>query len=215
MPLPAQVALMVHLLPNPLQGASFWRSATALDQLPPDHGSEVAFAGRSNAGKSSALNTLTGQRGLARVSKTPGRTQELLFFRIDDERRLVDLPGYGYAATSAARRRDWGEVIPAYFATRQSLRGLLLFMDIRHPLQAGDRQLLEVAARLHLPVQPVLTKADKLARGALHKALRDVGKELAALFTVLPPLPMSNLSGDGAAAVRDQIATWLDGGATD
>jgi GTP-binding protein len=195
--------------PNPLQGARFWRSATALDQLPPDEGAEVAFAGRSNAGKSSALNTLTGQRSLARVSKTPGRTQELLFFRIDDARRLVDLPGYGYAATSAARRRDWGEVIPDYFATRRSLRGLLLFMDIRHPLQAGDRQLIQAAAQLNLPVQPVLTKADKLARGALHKALREVAKELAALYSVLPPLPLSNLHGDGAGELRARVQRWL------
>ena len=195
--------------PNPLQGARFWRSATALDQLPPDEGAEVAFAGRSNAGKSSALNTLTGQRSLARVSKTPGRTQELLFFRLDDARRLVDLPGYGYAATSASRRRDWGEVIPDYFATRHSLRGLLLFMDIRHPLQTGDRQLMQVAAELGLPVQPVLTKADKLARGALHKALREVAKELAALYSVLAPLPLSNLHGDGAEAIRALVQTWL------
>lgn len=201
--------------PNPLQGASFWRSATALDQLPPDEGAEVAFAGRSNAGKSSALNTLTGQRSLARVSKTPGRTQELLFFRIDDGRRLVDLPGYGYAATSAARRRDWGEVIPAYFATRRSLRGLLLFMDIRHPLQAGDRQLVQAAAELDLPVQPVLTKADKLGRGALHKALREVARELAALYSVRPPLALSNLNGDGAPAVRELVQAWLDGSADD
>lgn len=204
---------MLDSLPNPLNGARVWRSATALDQLPPDEGCEVAFAGRSNAGKSSALNTLTGQRSLARVSKTPGRTQELLFFRIDDARRLVDLPGYGYAATSAARRRDWGEVIPDYFATRRSLRGLLLFMDIRHPLQAGDRQLIQVAAQLGLPVQPVLTKADKLARGALHKSLREVAKELAALYSVRAPLPLSNLNGDGAQAVREQVQAWLDGGA--
>jgi GTP-binding protein len=200
---------MLDPLPNPLHAARFWRSATALDQLPPDDGAEVAFAGRSNAGKSSALNTLTGQRSLARVSKTPGRTQELLFFRIDDARRLVDLPGYGYAATSAARRRDWGEVIPGYFATRRSLRGLLLFMDIRHPLQAGDRQLIQAAAQLNLPVQPVLTKADKLARGALHKALREVAKELATLYSVLPPLPLSNLHGDGAEELRERVQAWL------
>ena len=201
----------MNFQPNPLQGARFWRAASALDQLPPDEGSEVAFAGRSNAGKSSALNSLTGQRALARVSKTPGRTQELLFFRLDDERRLVDLPGYGYAATSAARRRDWGEVIPDYFATRHSLRGLLLFMDIRHPLQVGDRQLLQATAQLGLPVQPVLTKADKLARGALHKALREIARELAALYSVLPPLPLSNLNGDGAQAVRERVQAWLSG----
>lgn len=206
---------MLDPLPNPLQGAHFWRSATALDQLPPDEGSEVAFAGRSNAGKSSALNTLTGQRSLARVSKTPGRTQELLFFRLDDLRRLVDLPGYGYAATSAARRRNWGEVIPDYFASRRSLRGLLLFMDVRHPLQAGDRQLIQLAAQLALPVQPVLTKADKLSRGALHRALSEVARELAALYSVLRPLPLSNLSGDGAQAIRQRVQTWLDGSAAD
>ena len=202
---------MTDSLPNPLNGAHFWRSAAALDHLPPDHGAEVAFAGRSNAGKSSALNTLTGQRSLARVSKTPGRTQELLFFCIDESRCLVDLPGYGYAATSVARRRDWGDVIPDYFASRRSLRGLLLFMDVRHPLQHGDRQLIQAAAQLALPVQPVLTKSDKLGRGALHKALREVAKELAALYSVLPPLALSNLNGDGAQAVRDRVWSWLDG----
>ncbi len=196
-------------VPNPLQGAQFWRAAVALDHLPPDEGAEVAFAGRSNAGKSSALNTLTGQRALARVSKTPGRTQELLFFTLDDQRRLVDLPGYGYAATSAARRRDWGEVIPAYFASRRSLRGLLLFMDIRRPLQAGDRQLILAAAELGLPVQPALTKSDKLGRGALQTALRALHKELSVFDAVLPPLPLSNLSGEGASALREQVRVWL------
>lgn len=202
--------------PNPLQAARFWRAATALTHLPPDEGAEVAFAGRSNAGKSSALNTLTGQRALARVSKTPGRTQELLFFCIDDQRRLVDLPGYGYAAASAAQRRDWGEVIPAYFASRQCLRGLLLFMDVRHPLQTADRQLLAAAAQLLLPVQPVLTKADKLPRGALHKAMREVQTQLAEMPAVLPPLALSSLSGAGAQDIRDRVWGWLqDGGSGD
>ncbi len=196
-------------VPNPLQGARFWRAATALDHLPPDEGTEVAFAGRSNAGKSSGLNTLTGQRSLARVSKTPGRTQELLFFQLDEQRRLVDLPGYGYAATSAARRRDWGEVIPAYFASRRSLRGLLLFMDIRRPLQVGDRQLILAAGEFGLPVQPALTKSDKLGRGALQTALRALHKELSVFEAVLPPLPLSNLSGEGAPAIREQVRVWL------
>jgi GTP-binding protein len=201
---------MTDPVPNPLQGARFWRAATALDHLPPDEGAEVAFAGRSNAGKSSGLNTLTGQRSLARVSKTPGRTQELLFFQLDDDRRLVDLPGYGYAATSAARRRDWGEVIPAYFASRRSLRGLLLFMDVRRPLQVGDRQLILAAGEFGLPVQPALTKSDKLGRGALQTALRGLQKELSLFEAVLPPLPLSNLSGEGAPAIREQVRAWLD-----
>ncbi|WP_372694779.1 ribosome biogenesis GTP-binding protein YihA/YsxC [Immundisolibacter sp.] len=195
--------------PNPLRAARFWRAATALDHLPPDDGAEVAFAGRSNAGKSSAINTLTGQAALARVSKTPGRTQELLFFCLDERRRLVDLPGYGYAATSAARRRDWGETIPAYFAARQCLRGLLLFMDVRHPLQVGDRQLLAIAGELALPVQPVLTKADKLGRGALNSALRSVERALAEYPAVLPALPLSSLNGAGAQALRRQVLAWL------
>lgn len=202
---------MNQTVPNPLQGAQFWRSATALEHLPPDDGAEVAFAGRSNAGKSSGLNTLTGQRSLARVSKTPGRTQELLFFQLDDVRRLVDLPGYGYAATSASRRRDWGEVIPAYFATRRSLRGLLLFMDIRRPLQTGDRQLILAAAEFGLPVQPALTKSDKFGRGALQSAVRALEKELSVFEAVLPPLPLSNLSGEGAPAIREQLRIWLEG----
>ena len=201
---------MTDPVPNPLQGARFWRAATALDHLPPDEGAEVAFAGRSNAGKSSGLNTLTGQRSLARVSKTPGRTQELLFFQLDDYRRLVDLPGYGYAATSAARRRDWGEVIPAYFASRRSLRGLLLFMDVRRPLQLGDRQLILAAGEFGLPVQPAVTKSDKLGRGALQSAMRALQKELSVFEAVLPPLPLSNLSGEGAAAIREQVRAWLD-----
>lgn len=201
---------MTDPVPNPLQGARFWCAATALDHLPPDEGAEVAFAGRSNAGKSSGLNTLTGQRALARVSKTPGRTQELLFFQLDDHRRLVDLPGYGYAATSAARRRDWGEVIPAYFASRRSLRGLLLFMDVRRPLQVGDRQLILAAGEFGLPVQPAVTKSDKLGRGALQSAMRALQKELSVFEAVLPPLPLSNLSGEGAAAIREQVRAWLD-----
>lgn len=196
-------------VPNPLHGAVFWRAAVALDHLPPDEGTEVAFAGRSNAGKSSALNTLVGHRGLARVSKTPGRTQELLFFQLDDRRRLVDLPGYGYAATSAARRRDWGQVIPAYFEQRQSLRGLLLFMDIRHPLQVGDRQLIATANALAVPVQPVLTKSDKLGRGAAKAALLKVQRDLAVFDAVLEPLLLSNLSGAGAVQVRAHVAAWL------
>ncbi|GAB4349486.1 MAG: ribosome biogenesis GTP-binding protein YihA/YsxC [Immundisolibacter sp.] len=195
--------------PNPLQAARFWRAATALDHLPPDDGAEVAFAGRSNAGKSSAINTLTGQSALARVSKTPGRTQALLFFGLDERRRLVDLPGYGYAATSAARRRDWGGTIPAYFAARHCLRGLLLFMDVRHPLQVGDRQLLAIAGERALPVQPVLTKADKLGRGALNAALRSVDRALAECPAVLPALPLSSLNGTGAQALRRQVLAWL------
>src|SRR5690348_5251919 len=130
----------------------FLTSAAALDGLPTDRGREVAFAGRSNAGKSSALNAITGVNGLARVSKTPGRTRLLNLFGVADGMRLVDLPGYGYAKVSEAERRQWGQLLEAYLGARQCLAGLVLVMDIRHPLTDHDRQLLGFAGELRLPV---------------------------------------------------------------
>src|SRR5690348_5596497 len=136
----------------------FLTSAAALGGLPPDLGREVAFAGRSNAGKSSALNVITGVNGLARVSKTPGRTRLLNVFALTDAMRLVDLPGYGYAKVPEAERLKWGELLDGYLGTRQSLAGLIVVMDIRHPLTEFDRQLLGFAAPLQLPVHVLLSK---------------------------------------------------------
>ena len=152
-----------------------------LQQLPPDAGFEVAFAGRSNAGKSSALNALCQQNALARVSKTPGRTQQLVFFDIPPttDRFLVDLPGYGYAKVPKDLQAHWQAFLDGYFGSRLALRGLVVVMDIRHPLKEYDRQMLGYAANRGLPAHALLTKADKLSRGAQGNALLAVRKELA------------------------------------
>jgi len=161
-----------------LNRASFVLSAPTHHGLPADNGSEVAFAGRSNAGKSSALNALTGQSTLARVSKTPGRTQHLVVFEIDPERRLIDLPGYGFAKVPLAVRNAWGVAMENYFRERQSLRGLVICMDIRHPLTEFDRIMLDFCAARGLDCQILLSKADKLSRGAGLNTLQAVRKAL-------------------------------------
>jgi GTP-binding protein len=150
---------------NPLQRAQFVLAAHKLSQLPPDVGSEVAFAGRSNAGKSSALNALTGQRALARTSKTPGRTQQMVVFTLDADTRLVDLPGYGYAKVPESMRAHWRREIDAYLNQRESLRGVVLIADIRHELKEFDRQMLHFCAISGLRCHLLLTKSDKLSRG--------------------------------------------------
>ncbi len=158
----------------------FLLSAATLHDAPPDLGAEVAFAGRSNAGKSSAINTITRQKALARTSKTPGRTQLINFFNVDDERRLVDLPGYGYAKVSAARRSAWHRAVEAYLMHRRSLRGIFLMMDIRHPFTPFDHLMLDWCRDIAIPVHLVLTKADKLGHGAAKTALLKVEGALAA-----------------------------------
>ncbi|MCY1286271.1 putative GTP-binding protein EngB [compost metagenome] len=168
-------------LKNPIVGlcqqASFLISAAKVDQCPDDSGYEVAFAGRSNAGKSSALNTLT-HASLARTSKTPGRTQLLNFFRLDDERRLVDLPGYGYAKVPIPLKQHWQRHLEAYLGSRESLAGVILLMDIRHPLTEFDRMMLDWSLASGMPLHILLTKADKLAYGAAKNALLKVRQEL-------------------------------------
>lgn len=166
---------------NPIVGlcqqASFLISAAKVEQCPADSGREVAFAGRSNAGKSSALNTLT-HASLARTSKTPGRTQLLNFFSLDEERRLVDLPGYGYAKVPIPLKQHWQEHLEAYLSSRHSLSGVVLMMDIRHPLTEFDRLMLDWAQASSMPLHILLTKADKLAFGAQKNALLKVQREL-------------------------------------
>ena len=156
----------------------FLTSANRGDQFLPDEGLEVAFAGRSNAGKSSALNAITGRKSLARTSKTPGRTQLVNFFALDEGRRLVDLPGYGYAKVPEAVRRHWRALMEAYFVGRRSLAGLVLVMDCRHPLTDFDRQMLEWTTTNGCPVHILLTKADKLSRGAAASTLLKVRKQV-------------------------------------
>jgi cell division checkpoint GTPase YihA len=159
-----------------LRSAAFLLSAARLGQLPTDQRREVGFVGRSNSGKSSALNALTGRRALARVSKTPGRTQLLNLFDLTPDGRLVDLPGYGYARVPESQRRSWQALAGGYLRERSTLCGLVLLMDVRHPLRDLDWMLLEAVAGR--PVLALLTKADKLGRGAAHKVLHAVRHEL-------------------------------------
>jgi GTP-binding protein len=149
-------------------------SALHLYDAPPDQGLEVAFAGRSNAGKSSAINTITQQKHLARTSKTPGRTQLLNFFAVDEKRRLVDLPGYGYAKVPEAMQISWRRAMESYLQRRASLRGVFLLMDIRHPLTDFDWQMIEWCEHCRRPLHIALTKADKLSRGAAKGVLLKV-----------------------------------------
>jgi GTP-binding protein len=193
--------------PNPLSNAAYMRSVHNPEQLPPDGGREVAIAGRSNAGKSSAINAIVAQHRLARTSKTPGRTQQLVYFDVAPERFLVDLPGYGYAKVPLPLRAHWQGLIDGYFRSRQALVGLVVVMDIRHPLKEFDRLMLDYAAARGLPAHALLTKADKLPRGQQAKALQAVRNEMRGgrvgvqLFS-----STSKLGVDEARAV---LAGWL------
>jgi GTP-binding protein len=160
------------------RGAQYLTSAAKLAQCPPDTGWEVAFAGRSNAGKSSAINSLTHNKKLAKTSKTPGRTQLLNFFELSESQRLVDLPGYGFAKVPLAVKREWTKQLENYLQKRQSLRGLILLMDVRRPMQPFDQQMLSWALEASMPVHILLTKADKLNRGPASSALLKVRSEL-------------------------------------
>lgn len=163
---------------NPFTSAEFLQSAPDLKRCPPEGGAEVAFAGRSNAGKSSAINTLTRNKKLARTSKTPGRTQLINYFAIDNDRALVDLPGYGYAKVPLKLKRQWDKNLSDYLQQRQSLRGLVLMMDIRHPMQEFDTMMLNWAIDMEMPVHILLTKADKLKKGPAQNTLLAVQRSL-------------------------------------
>jgi GTP-binding protein len=173
---------------NPLQGAEFVLAAHRISQMPTDRGAEVAFAGRSNAGKSSALNAMTAHKGLARTSKTPGRTQQLVVFSLPPkvgsdgkplDVRLIDLPGYGYAKVPVDLREHWKSEIDNYLHQRESLHGLILIVDIRHPLKDFDRLMLGFCAGTRLPCHVLLTKADKISRGQAGSALQAIRREFA------------------------------------
>ena len=158
--------------------AEFLTSASKLSQCPPDEGWEVAFAGRSNAGKSSAINSLTGNKKMAKTSKTPGRTQLINFFQLTESQRLVDLPGYGFAKVPLAVKREWTKQLENYLQKRQSLRGLILLMEVRRPMQPFDQQMLTRALEASMPVHILLTKADKLKKGPAGNILLKVRSEL-------------------------------------
>ena len=186
--------------------ARFITSANATGQFVPDDGVEVAVAGRSNAGKSSAINVVVNRRQFARTSKTPGRTQLVNFFSLRDGQRLVDLPGYGFARVSDAMREHWGELLSDYFRIRQSLKGLMLIVDIRRQLKDYDRQMMAFAEEVELPVHILLTKADKLKRGQAARAFLEVCKEVDDRATVQQ---FSALSRQGEAEARDVLERFL------
>lgn len=195
------------------QTARFLTSAPTLAQCPPDSGAEVAFAGRSNAGKSSAINTLTRQKALARTSKTPGRTQLINFFTLgeDADRRLVDLPGYGFAKVPEQVKLEWQRHLSDYLQRRASLRGLVLVMDVRHPLSEFDQTLLGWADDKAMPVHILLTKADKLKRGAAASALQQVRSRLREWEDLVSIQLFSSLKGQGVEEAHARLDAWLLG----
>jgi GTP-binding protein len=192
---------------NPYRQASYVISAHKLNQLPDDSGMEVAFAGRSNAGKSSAINRLTDQKSLARTSKTPGRTQQIVIFEIDERRRIADLPGYGYAKVPAKLKAHWRSVMQQYFIQRACLRGVVLVMDIRHPLRPFDEQMLSWCESSGVPCHVLLTKADKLKRGPAQATLLKVRKSLPSGATVQV---FSAKSRDGLRELIRHLNSWYD-----
>lgn len=191
--------------------ARFVTSASRLTECPPDEGAEVAFAGRSNAGKSSCINVLTDNRHLARTSKTPGRTQLINFFAIDEEAqiRLVDLPGYGYAKVSHSVKDEWQLHLEDYLRRRTTLRGLVLLMDIRHPLKEFDCNMLDWAKNTGLAVHCVLTKSDKLNRGPAQQELFKVQKLLKPWGENISVQLFSSLSKQGAEELAAVLDGWL------
>lgn len=181
--------------------------------LPPDRGAEVAFAGRSNAGKSSAINVICGQHGLARVSKVPGRTQQINFFLVSDDRRLVDLPGYGYAKVPASVKQRWQRLVDSYLSHRRSLRGLILLMDSRHPFTSFDEKIIDWCGRAGLPVHILLTKSDKMSRGAAASILHQIQQKLHRIPESTGYLFSLQLfsapKATGLVQVHDKLDDWL------
>ena len=186
--------------------AAFIKSADAPAQFVPDEGAEVAFAGRSNAGKSSAINIIVNRRQFARTSKTPGRTQLINFFALREGTRIVDLPGYGFAKVAERQREHWANLLAEYFETRASLRGMFLIVDIRRKLTDFDRQMLAFAESVGLPVHVLLTKSDKLKRGQAATALHEVRRELGSGITIQH---FSALSRQGEDEARARLEDFL------
>lgn len=193
-----------------LRNAEYLTSAAEFSQCPADHGVEVAFAGRSNAGKSSALNTLTQQGKLAKTSKTPGRTQLINFFQMDEQRRLVDLPGYGFAKVPEATKLRWQRALQTYLEERRSLTGLIILVDVRHPPKEFDLQMIEWAVHHNLRSHILLTKADKLKSGAAKNRLLEVKKQFASYPELISVQLFSSLKKQGIEEAYKVLDLWLN-----
>jgi len=209
----SQVLPIQHMHQINFRTAKYLKSAPSIRECPNEDGVEVAFAGRSNAGKSSALNTLTRNKKLARTSKTPGRTQLINYFNLEDREqlRLVDLPGYGFAKVPLAMKKAWERNMSEYLLQRESLQGLVLVMDIRHPMKDHDSMILNWAIEAELPVHILLTKADKLKRGAAKNTLLALQKELreANVDDLVSAQCFSALKGDGVTELEQRLESWM------
>lgn len=190
--------------------ATFLLSAADVKQLPPDEGFEVAIVGRSNAGKSSVLNCITQNKKMARVSKTPGRTQQINIFVLDEDRRLMDLPGYGFAHAPVREQQKWEHTINQYFDQRTCLKGLVLVMDIRHPFKDMDMQMLDFCQHHALPVHVVLNKADKLSKGAAKSVLLDAEPLLAVYGEAVSVQLFSALKQTGVKELQSVLDKWYE-----
>lgn len=192
------------------QKATFLLSVADVKQLPPDLGIEVAIVGRSNAGKSSVINKITQNKSLARVSKTPGRTQMINLFTIDESRRFADLPGYGYARVPLAAKRKWEKTINEYIQGRESLRGLVLVMDIRHPMRDLDWQLIDYCESREMPVHILLNKSDKLSNNEVNNTVRNVKSELEGHEALISYQVFSALKGVGVKELHLLLDKWYN-----
>ena len=182
------------------------KSASNIIECPDDIGAEIAFVGRSNSGKSSAINVITNQKNLARISKTPGRTQLINFFEIDENQRLVDLPGYGYAKTSKAQQKEWGLMIGEYLKCRQTLKGIILIVDIRRGLMELDHNFLDFYLPMAKPLHILLTKSDKLKKQACRKSLDSVKSIVGEVSSIQL---FSSLKKSGADEARKRLLELL------
>lgn len=204
------LSIMQNLNSNPYNQAQFLLSVNTLNQLPSDDAIEVAFAGRSNAGKSSAINTITNIKSLCRTSKTPGRTQMINYFSIDPQRHLVDLPGYGYAKVPLKVKQHWQNLLQNYLLMRSSLKGVIIIMDVRRPLTDHDTQMLQWCRKSDMPTHILLTKADKLKKGAAANTLLKVQATLNAEYPGTTVQLFSSLKKAGVNEVKKVLDNWLD-----
>ena len=190
---------------NLFKKTEFVFGVTNYKNLPEDSGFEILLAGRSNAGKSSALNTLTDNKKLARISKTPGRTTEINFFKVNEDLKLLDLPGYGFAKSSKAKKQDWGPLLGEYFQKRQALTAVIIFMDIRHPLKESDWEMINLCRDFNVPFIPVLTKSDKLSNNKIANTIQNVKTKI----HEVDPLAISSRNGTGFDKFSAEILKFI------